>query len=162
MPKRASTQVRRSAKPPLAGGPGPAPVAPPTVFARLAAIDGDGVPWIVTDAPPARPQRAQTVVAVGPEHVGREALVCLSGPERTPVVVGVLRAPGDEAPASPSLDLTVNRRRLVLAADEEIELRVGDARITLTADGKVVVRGADVVTSARRTNRIRGGAVGIN
>lgn len=82
----------------------------------------------------------------------------------TPVLVGLTLAPGEQPAdlAHQTLDLTIDRRRLVLSADQEVVLRCGKASITLTADGKVTIRGSDVVSTAVRTNRIRGGAVRIN
>ena len=63
---------------------------------------------------------AATIVALGPSAVGREALVCFSGRSRKPVILGLIRKPGDEPPGETTLDLTVNRRRVVVAADEEL------------------------------------------
>jgi hypothetical protein len=78
--------------------------------------------------------------------------------------VGVLLAPGDlqGETSVPALDLLVDRQRIVLSAQQEVVLRCGQASITLTADGRLVIKGADVVSSAERVNRIRGGAVKIN
>jgi uncharacterized protein DUF6484 len=135
---------------------------PSTVVAKLAALDGDGGPWVILGEGRARARRARTIVALGTSAVGREVLVCFSGSVRTPVVIGVVRAAGDPVASEPALDLLVNRRRLVLSADEEVVIRCGQARITLTAGGKIVVEGADLVSSAKRINRIRGGAVRIN
>lgn len=53
-------------------------------------------------------------------------------------------------------------KRVELEADEEISLRCGESSIALKADGKVVTRGTDVVSSARRRQRIKGGSVDIN
>jgi hypothetical protein len=147
-----------------AAAPGPLPEG--SVLARLLALGPNGELWIaISEGGDSAPRSARTTVALGPDAVGREILVCFAGPARDPVVVGVVVAPGDgtEAPAaSPHLDLLVDRRRIVLTAQQEIVFRCGAASITLTPDGRVVVRGADVISSATRTNRIRGGAVRIN
>jgi hypothetical protein len=96
--------------------------------------------------------------------VGREVLVCFASATRTPVVVGLVVEPGDVPFASeaPAVDLRVDRQRIVLNAREEVVLRCGKATIRLTVDGKIVIQGADIVSSAGRVNRIRGGAVKIN
>jgi hypothetical protein len=101
-------------------------------------------------------------VDIGPTSVGSDVLICLVGAAREAVILGVLRSLGTQADAGPPLDLTINRRRLVIACDEELILRCGKSTIALRPDGKVVIQGVDVVSSARRTNRIRGGAVRIN
>ena len=51
---------------------------------------------------------------------------------------------------------------LVLEATERVELRCGESALTLDADGHVLLKGKDVVTRAKRTQRIRGGTVHIN
>jgi hypothetical protein len=136
-----------------------------TIVARLVAIGPDGEPWVGgTEAGLAQSARARSTIGLGPAMVGREVLLCFAGPQRTPVVVGLLFTPGDgmaSAPA-PTVDLVVDRRRIVLEARQEVILRCGKAAIRLGADGKVYVQGADVVSSAARVNRIRGGAVKIN
>jgi hypothetical protein len=79
------------------------------------------------------------------------------------VIVGVLTGREDAPPADdPAIDLVVERRRIVLSAKTEVVLRCGDGSITLAANGKVTIRGVDVISSAARTQRIRGGAVRIN
>lgn len=52
--------------------------------------------------------------------------------------------------------------RMVIEAGEELVLRVGDGSITIRKDGKVLIKGQDLVSHARRMNRIKGGAVSIN
>lgn len=164
-----------AALPPAAVSPaGPSSVAVPATFtAILVAVDDRGQGWIrwsdealaatAPSAANARTQPARTTIALAPEHVGREVLVCRAGSSERAVIVGVLIGPADTEPlADPSVDLVVERRRIVFAANTELVLRCGEGSITLGADGKVSIRGMDVVSSATRTQRIRGGAVRIN
>jgi hypothetical protein len=51
---------------------------------------------------------------------------------------------------------------LVIEANETLRLKCGDSSVDLRKDGKVMIRGKDVLTRAKRTNRIKGGSVGIN
>ncbi len=51
---------------------------------------------------------------------------------------------------------------LVLEARESLTLRVGEGSITIRADGKILIKGKDLVSHAKRVNRIRGGSVAIN
>ncbi|HMM36088.1 MAG TPA: hypothetical protein PKA62_15310 [Thermoanaerobaculia bacterium] len=51
---------------------------------------------------------------------------------------------------------------IVLEAKKGLTLRVGEGSVTLREDGKVLIRGKDLVSHARRLNRIRGGSVSIN
>lgn len=138
---------------------------PTTYLARLQALGPRGEPWVTDGLAKRKPVKARSLVALYPSLVGREVLVCAAQPEGTPVIVGFLHEPDlaakENAPAT-SVDLVVDRERIVLSARQEVVLRCGQGSITLTADGKVTVRGADVVSTANRTNRIRGGAVRIN
>lgn len=51
---------------------------------------------------------------------------------------------------------------IVLEATKGLTLKVGEGSITLREDGKILIRGRDLVSHARRLNRIRGGSVAIN
>jgi hypothetical protein len=66
--------------------------------------------------------------------------------------------PGLASPVTVSLD----GRSVSLQAAERIELRCGDSALVMTADGHVVIRGANLVSRASETNKIRGAAVLIN
>jgi len=56
----------------------------------------------------------------------------------------------------------VDGARIVVRAEEELELRCGDASIVLTKAGKVLVKGNYVLTRSRGANRIKGAYVDIN
>ena len=53
-------------------------------------------------------------------------------------------------------------KRLVIEAEEELTLKCGDCSVDLRKDGKLMIRGKDVLTRAKRTQRIKGGTVAIN
>jgi hypothetical protein len=152
---------------------------PATFTATLVALDSAGQAWVewqpepVTGrqgkrSPPPGPSSLQTsparsTVALAAEHVGREVLVCRANRAGQAVIIGVLQDLGAAHPTDdPSIDLFIQRRRVVLSARTEVVLRCGEGSITLSEDGKVTIRGVDVVSSAVRTQRIRGGAVRIN
>jgi len=75
-----------------------------------------------------------------------------------PVIIGRVR---DRLPQT-GIEIHIRGRRFTVETDEEIELRCGDAKLRISRDGKVVVLGNDVVSRARRENKIRGGTVNIN
>lgn len=170
---RQASSPRSQRRPALVSAP---PAAPPSTFtARLVAVDDAGQAWISWDGEPEGPESAalstdlssalpaRSTVALASSQVGREVLVCLAGNAARPIIIGVLTEPGDGGRlGEPNIDLVVERRRIVLAASTEVVLRCGEGSITLGADGKVTIRGLDVVSSATRTQRIRGGAVRIN
>lgn len=52
--------------------------------------------------------------------------------------------------------------KLLIEAGKELVLRVGEGSITIRADGKILIKGKDLVSHAKRMNRIRGGSVSLN
>ena len=53
-------------------------------------------------------------------------------------------------------------RSVVIEAKKELTLRCGDSVIQLRRDGKLLVKGVEVVSRAKSTNKIKGGSVQIN
>jgi len=64
--------------------------------------------------------------------------------------------------ADPAAPLQEMPEELVLEAKQNLTLKVGDGSITLRGDGKILIKGKDLVSHAKRMNRIKGGAVSIN
>jgi hypothetical protein len=60
------------------------------------------------------------------------------------------------------LTATVDGKRVMITADEEIVLTCGEGSIHIMKDGKITLRGTDLISRASRTNKIRGAAVRIN
>lgn len=53
-------------------------------------------------------------------------------------------------------------KRVEICADEELTIRCGEGSITIRKDGKVLIKGLDVVSHAKRSNRVRGGSIQLN
>lgn len=82
-------------------------------------------------------------------------------PERAPDAVA--HPPlASTLPVAGAADETGVPDTIVLEARQSLTLRVGDGSITLGADGQILIKGRDLVASAERMNRIKGGAVSIN
>jgi hypothetical protein len=99
-----------------------------------------------TEAGPPRLAEGERVLVWSAEGDGEE-----------PVVLGRIgpRArPGARRLAAPE--------EIVLEAGGRLALRCGEGSVELRGDGKILVKGADLVSAARRTHRIKGGAVSIN
>ncbi|HEY6556235.1 MAG TPA: DUF6484 domain-containing protein [Polyangiaceae bacterium] len=143
--------------------------------AFIVGVDGG---MAVVDYPgnPHAPLRARSTLGLAADTLEalaanrREVLVVFEA-ERSdqPIIVGLLDPRPTEAPApeteadAPALkEARVDGRRVVLEAQDEIELRCGEASITLRRNGRVVIRGAYVETRSRGVNRIKGGSVQIN
>jgi hypothetical protein len=101
------------------------------------------------------------VLVTGPTalklHAGDSVLCWFPGPESTRgVVLGLI-----ERHAS-TRDPEAIPETLVIEAVKSLTLRVGDGSITIREDGKILIKGKDLVSHAKRLNRIRGGSVQIN
>ncbi|MFZ6674186.1 DUF6484 domain-containing protein [Undibacterium sp. Xuan67W] len=68
----------------------------------------------------------------------------------------------DDHSGEEELDLIVDGQRIVLQAQQEIELRCGDAAIILSANGHIQLRGTYITSHASATQRILGGSVSVN
>jgi hypothetical protein len=88
--------------------------------------------------------------------LGARVLVLLPAPgEERGIVLGVV-GPYE----SPRPDPTPAELRL--EAGKRIELACGESSLTMDAEGRVLLKGKDIVTRAKRTQKIRGGTVHIN
>lgn len=59
-------------------------------------------------------------------------------------------------------EIVIDSKRVVLDASEEIVLKCGPSTITLGANGKIIIKGAQIVSRASKTNKIKGATVNIN
>jgi len=91
-------------------------------------------------------------------RVGDEVLVLLpEGDQEEGCVlgrVGKYRTAGK--PAQPPQD------HVLIEAGETLSLKCGESSVDLRKDGKLMIRGNDVLSRAKRTQRIKGGSVAIN
>ncbi len=56
----------------------------------------------------------------------------------------------------------VSASQIRLEAGDEIQIKCGEGTILIDKRGKIVIRGTDVVSRARRSNKIKGASVAIN
>lgn len=147
------------------GGPRPARRVRGAQIGRVVAVrDGR----LVVDYPAAargpRPAVAATAspYATPQSAVGHHvALLFEDGDPDRPIVAAWVEE-GAEAAVPRARDLRVDGRRLVIAAEAEIELRCGESSLVLTSDGRVTIRGRNLVSQAKEINKIRGAAVRLN
>jgi len=103
--------------------------------------------------------------------VGRDVLLVFedNDPYR-PVIIDTVYSMIDEIADQPTHvlegqtmeEVTVDKKRIVIDAEQEIVLRCGEASITLTSSGKVLIRGNYLLSRSAGANRIKGGSVQIN
>jgi hypothetical protein len=69
---------------------------------------------------------------------------------------------GAVGPYCPPAKPAATPERTIVRAEKELVLECGESSLTMTAEGKVLLKGVDVTSRARRSQRIRGGSVHIN
>lgn len=124
-------------------------------------VDGGDVGVVTPGTPPIRTQCDVLLTANTPQlalTLGARVLVLLpaAGEERGCVLgrVATYAVPRPESERPPA--------RVRITAQQELVLECGTTSLTLHQDGRVVIKGTDIVSHARRTQKIRGGTVHIN
>ncbi|WP_269632150.1 hypothetical protein [Pelomonas sp. BJYL3] len=124
-----------------------------------------GDDWFVDAPGMGRIAVQAALVALDDAACGQEHAVSLLGDGRG-LVLGCIWRPGQEASARTVLTSAetaeVHGRRVVVEAQQELELRCGEAAIVLQADGLIQLRGTDIHSQAEATQRILGGSVHVN
>jgi hypothetical protein len=133
------------------------------IIGKLVAMRSDGRTPLVRyrGQPGTAPLAARTVIDLLPNHVGSDIVLLFEeGDCNKPLIMGVLRegSPGQCG----RVQADVDGETLVVSAKDQVEIRCGKASIKLTSAGKVLIEGEFVISRARRTNRVEGGAVQIN
>ncbi len=140
-------------------------------------IDKDGRAYVDFAGNPQGPVQAyfthslKTQMEKPNQLIGQKVLLFFDKDELDfPVVVDTLHAKIDTQYASESLpvdpnnvdEITVDGKRVIFTAEEEIMLKCGKSSIQLTKAGKVIIRGAYLLNRSSGVNRIKGGSVQIN
>jgi hypothetical protein len=143
--------------------PASAPRWPEVVIGILDGFDGEGRPLV--DYPgnaSGAPLPALTTALYRADAIGRQvALLFAEGDGARPVIMGLVRPPGEPVPGGARL-AELDGERLVLKAKQEIVLDCGRASITLTRAGKVLIRGTYLSSRSSGVHRIKGASVDIN
>ena len=136
---------------------------PEVVIGILDGFDTEGRPLVDYPGNAAgAPLSALTTALYGSEAVGRQvALLFAEGDGTRPVIVGLVRPPGEPVPGGARL-AELDGERLVLKAKQEIVLECGRSSITLTRAGKVLIRGTYLSSRSSGVHRIKGASVDIN
>jgi hypothetical protein len=85
-------------------------------------------------------------------------LVFENGDAALPIIAGVVRDNFGDL----RLTRINDRDEVVFEAKNQLTLACGKSSITLRSDGRIIVRGAEILSRASGTNKIRGASVKIN
>ena len=111
-------------------------------------------------------RQADVLLVTGARNAARPIAVALLDAE-APHVDMVLDSeptatpPSSQETSSP-LEVLVDGKPIAIEASDQLVLRCGESSITLHANGRVVIKGNEIESHARGTNRIKGGAVRVN
>lgn len=152
---------------------------------RLAHIDEQGQIYISCPALNLHQVAAGSLQAFTTEQIGIEVAFSFNPSLPQPLVLGALYQPHgakaeanatdtadeaetDEAEADETEahedegEIFVDGQRLILHAQQEIELRCGESALILSADGRIELRGTYITSQASATQRILGGSINLN
>jgi hypothetical protein len=131
-------------------------------------FDAEARPLVsVPTRPDWSPRPAISCVHLDENHLGGDVvLVFESGNDRKPIILGHVVATGlrrarQVGPAA-AAEVRIDGTSIVMDAEDSVTLRCGEASITLKRDGKVIVKGMNIISSARAANRIVGGSIELN
>lgn len=128
------------------------------VVGTLSGFDDNGQPCVAFPSRDAEALPARSTVTLTPGDRWREVAIMFEGGDpRKPIVIGLIHHP---VPAP--IEVVRDQEKLVLTAEQEIELRCGKSSITLTKAGKIILRGEYLLSRSAGVNRIKGGSVQIN
>lgn len=106
---------------------------------------------------------ARALVPLGPSDLGRELAIAFIGGDRSrPLILGLLHTPETLTNAPETIELEIDGHQVAIQAATQLTLRCGKASITLDADGRIVIKGAQILTQASGSHRIRGSSIQLN
>jgi hypothetical protein len=146
------------------------------VTAIIAASDNPGIIMVSCNGNPPVPARLISGIdrqeLAKKENAGREVLVVFNGgnPE-LPIITGIMENvledlvsmeivsdPIEKAPVK----TVVDKKQILIEAENEIVLQCGLGSIILRKDGKIVIKGTRIMSRASGTNKVKGSSVSLN
>jgi hypothetical protein len=137
----------------------------------IVSVEKDGQIKIDFPNNPNPPVFARSIISLKPDDKNREVLLTFDkGDPRRPIIVGFIQNRPVIEEASKMLkldresleDIVLDGRRITFDARDEIVLRCGDGSVKLRKDGTIIIKGTNLVSRAKATNKIKGAAVRIN
>lgn len=135
------------------------------VLGRLVHVDENGTPFVTVDGQAAGvSESAHSTVDVGANDVGRQVVIkYLCGTSASPVILGFLRVnESSQTPWSRPSTVRIEGQRVVIAAEQGVELTCPRARVVLDRRGTVQIRGEDISSWATKNHKLKGGNIRLN
>lgn len=128
---------------------------------------------IVVDYPdnPVGPLCARSVINLTFADKNKEILLAfVNGNPQLPIITGLIQ--NKPVITEPSEELLINRKsvkeitmdseRIIFDAKKEIVMICGEGSVKMRRDGKIVIKGTNLISRAKATNKIKGASVNIN
>jgi len=126
---------------------------------RIQAVTAEGI-YIVVPILGSDPVQSLSFCPLSEADIGRTCAVQFVGGDKTrPCVLGCLI---EGEPQDQVKEIQVDGQRLVIQAEQEIELKCGESAIIMKRNGVIELRGNYITSHATATQRIRGGSVHVN
>ncbi len=130
----------------------------------LSGLNSKGNPLVSSEHLDLKDIEARSLIAITEADCGRAvALGFEAGNPDFPIVLGFMQIQ-ESTPKISGNQVVVDTQegRVVVTAEDELELRCGEAVILMQADGRITLRGEYITSHASAGQRIRGGSVQIN
>lgn len=137
----------------------------------LVSVEKNG--QIVVDYPDntVRPLRARSIINLTMIDENKEILLTFeNGNPQLPIIIGLIQKQPVITETSKEVllyrekvkDISIDGERIIFDAKKEIVLRCGEGSVKIRKDGKIIIKGTNLVSRAKATNKIKGAAVNIN
>ncbi|QIL83876.1 hypothetical protein G7047_13260 [Diaphorobacter sp. HDW4A] len=130
----------------------------------LRSLDAQGRPLVSVEKIGLQGLPARSLALVSERDCGKAvALGFEGGNPDFPIILGFMQERENDAHiVGNQVIVDTQDGRVVVSAEDELELRCGEAVILMQADGRITLRGQYITSHASAGQRIRGGSVQIN
>ncbi len=130
----------------------------------LIRLDAQGRPLVSAEQIGVQEIPARSLASVCESDCGKAvALGFEAGNPDFPIILGFMQQEESAAQINGSqVAVHTQDGRVVVSAEDELELRCGEAVILMQSDGRITLRGQYITSHASAGQRIRGGSVQIN
>lgn len=101
-------------------------------------------------------------------YLGREVLLTFEeGDRERPIIIALMSDPVEDladlaAKKQKPQEMIIDGKTITIEAQDEILLKCGPGSICLTKDGKIILKGIEIVSRAKETNKVKGAKVEMN
>lgn len=138
---------------------------------KILSVEKNGLLLVDYQDNPFGPLSAQSIICVSTDDEEREVLLIFKkNNPKFPIIIGFIqKQPVVENHSKEFVldkkklrNITIDGERIVFDAKKEIVFRCGKGSVTIRTDGRIVIKGTDLVSRSKGTNKIKGATIKIN